>query len=123
MAASATRARLLAVAAAVAAAFVVPAASPAQVPAQSAFTATAFEHRIIGRVIAFEPYHLRLDRGPAQIVLHRGTVIRPRGLTLQNGMPVRVYGHIANDGVFSADEIDLLPGSRPPVPPPGYARY
>ncbi len=78
-----------------------------------------YEHRLVGRVIAFEPYHLRLDRGPA-IVLHRGTVIRPRGLTLENGMPVRVYGHVANDGAFSADEIDLLPPSRPP----GYApRY
>jgi hypothetical protein len=76
-----------------------------------------YEHRLVGRVIAFEPYHLRLDRGPA-VVLHRGTVIRPRGLTLQNGMPVRVYGHVASDGAFSADEIDLLPPSRPP----GYAQ-
>ena len=114
------RAALAAVAIA-GAVLVVPAVAPAQtVPAPSY---AAFEHRIVGRVIAFEPYHLRLDRGPAQIVLHKGTVIRPRGLTLQNGMPVRVYGHLASDGVFSADEIDLLPPSRPPAPPPGYGRF
>ena len=51
-----------------------------------------YEHRLVGRVISFEPYHLRLDRGPA-IVLHHGTVIHPRGMTPRAGMPVRVYGH------------------------------
>ena len=105
--------------AALGAALLVPAVASAQAaPAASAYA--AYEHRIVGHVIAFEPYRLRLDRGPANIVLHRGTVIRPRGLTLRNGMHVRVYGHLANDGVFSADEIDLLPPSRPPYPP-GYA--
>jgi hypothetical protein len=49
----------------------------------------AFEHRIVGRVISFEPYNLQLDRGP-RIILHHGTVIHPTGITLRNGMPVRV---------------------------------
>jgi hypothetical protein len=68
----------------------------------------AVEQRLIGRVISFEPWHLQLDRGP-RIVLHRGTVIHPTGLTLQNGMSVRVFGHVASDGAFSADEIDVMP--------------
>lgn len=64
------------------------------------------EHRIFGRVVAFAPYNLQLDRGP-HIYLHNGTVIRPRGLTLRDGMPVRVIGH-RTEGGFSADEIDLV---------------
>lgn len=71
----------------------------------------AVEQRLFGQVISFEPWHLQLDRGP-RIVLHRGTVIHPTGLTLQNGMSVRVFGHVASDGAFSADEIDVMP------PPP-----
>jgi len=71
------------------------------------------EHRLVGRVIAFEPYNLQLDRGP-HILLHRGTVIHPTGITLRNGMVVRVLGHRTADDNFSADEIDLIP---PPPPP------
>jgi hypothetical protein len=69
------------------------------------------EQRLVGRVISFEPWHLQLDRGP-RIVLHRGTVIQPTGETPRHGMFVRVFGHIAADGAFAADEIDLIP------PPP-----
>jgi hypothetical protein len=71
----------------------------------------AVEQRLVGRVISFEPWRLQLDRGP-RIVLHRGTVIHPTGLSLQNGMFVRVFGHVASDGAFSADEIDVT------APPP-----
>ncbi|MBV8642362.1 MAG: hypothetical protein JO225_00410 [Candidatus Eremiobacteraeota bacterium] len=73
----------------------------------------ANEHRVVGRVISSEPWNLQLDRGP-HIILHPGTVINPTGLTLRNGMPVRVYGHITADGKFSADQIDLLPPGPPP---------
>lgn len=69
------------------------------------------EYERIGRVVAFQPYNLQLDRGP-HIFLHKGTVILPTGLTLRNGMPVRVVGHDNPDGSFSADEIDLLPRGR-----------
>lgn len=72
-----------------------------------------FEHRIVGRVISFEPYNLQLDRGP-HIILYHGTVIHPTGLNLRNGMPVRVIGHRTADGRFAADEIDLLPPPRDP---------
>ncbi len=67
----------------------------------------AVEQHYVGRVIEFKPWHLRLDVGPP-IVLHPGTVIHPTGTTLQNGMPVRVYGHVAADGAFAADEIDVI---------------
>lgn len=66
------------------------------------------EQRVFGRVISFEPWHLLLDHGP-RMVLHRGTVIHPTGLSLRNGMSVRVIGHVTNDGAFSADQIDLMP--------------
>ena len=72
------------------------------------------ERRLVGFVVAFQPYNLQLDHGP-HVVLHRGTVIHPRGLTLQNGMRVRVYGHRQPDGTFSADQIDLLPPLRRPL--------
>jgi len=65
------------------------------------------EQRIVGRVISFEPWRLQLDRGP-RMVLHRGTVIHPTGLTLRNGMAVRVIGHVTVDGAFSADQIELV---------------
>jgi hypothetical protein len=65
------------------------------------------EQHYVGRVISFKPWRLRLDIGPA-IVLHPGTVIHPTGTTLQNGMPVRVFGHVAADGAFAADEIDVI---------------
>ena len=42
------------------------------------------------------------------MVLHRGTVIHPTGLTLRNGMAVRVIGHVTADGAFSADQIELV---------------
>jgi hypothetical protein len=68
--------------------------------------ARGYEHRFVGRVIDFAPYNLQLDRGP-HIYLHKGTVLRPRGLNLQNGMPVIVIGHEDVNGSFQADEIDL----------------
>ncbi len=104
------------IAAAAAAMLLAPAAAQAQ-PMQPAYA--SYEQHVTGRVISFEPWHLRLDRGPA-MVLHPGTVIKPRGLTLRNGMHVRVYGHIATDGAFAADEIDLMPPEGPSYP--SYAR-
>jgi hypothetical protein len=92
--------------------------APAVASASDAESAYNDEHRLIGRVISFEPYNLQLDRGP-HVILHHGTVIHPTGLTLRNGMFVRVFGHLTADGRFSADEIDLLrpqgPGWRRPL--------
>ena len=64
-----------------------------------------YHHRIVGRIVEAHPYNVELDNG-ARIFLHDGTVIRPRGLTLRDGMPVTVFGHRTDRG-FSADEIDL----------------
>ena len=74
--------------------------------------AQGYEHRFVGRVVDFEPYNLQLDRGP-HIYLHKGTVLRPRGLNLRNGMPVIVIGHQDVNGSFQADEIDLADGYGP----------
>lgn len=45
-----------------------------------------------------------------RIHLHQGTVINPRGTTLQNGMQIRVSGHPNADGSFEADRVDVLNG-------------
>jgi hypothetical protein len=74
------------------------------------------EHRFVGRVISFKPWNLQLDNGP-HIFLHPGTVIHPTGMTLANGMVVRVIGHRTSDGNFAADEVDLLPA------PPAFRRF
>jgi hypothetical protein len=95
-------------------AIAIAACAAVAVPLASSAQQTGNERRLIGRVISFQPYNLQLDRGP-HVVLHRGTVIHPRGLTFQNGMRVRVYGHRQPDGTFSADQIDLLPARRRPL--------
>ncbi|HEX3468227.1 MAG TPA: hypothetical protein VHT05_09135 [Candidatus Elarobacter sp.] len=95
--------RSLILTAAALAVFAMPLAATAQPP--DGYRAN--EQHYVGRVIEFRPWHLRLDTGPA-IVLHPGTVIHPTGTNLQNGMPVRVYGHVAADGAFAADEIDVI---------------
>ncbi len=91
---------------AAAAAFCIPRIAGAELPYYN-----AHEYERLGRVVNFQPYNLQLDRGP-HMSLHNGTVIRPTGLTLANGMPVRVVGHDNRDGTFEADEIDLLPPGR-----------
>ncbi len=40
--------------------------------------------------------------------LHQGTIIHPTGLTLHNGMLVRVDGYYNGTGTFIADRITLL---------------
>ena len=47
-----------------------------------------------------------------RIHLHQGTVINPRGTTLQNGMQIRVSGHPNSDGTFEADRIDVVNGQN-----------
>jgi len=96
------------------AALLAPLALPAVASAQDA---DDFERRFTGRVISFKPWNLQLDKGP-HIYLHPGTVIRPVGLTLENGMYVRVIGHRTKDDNFAADEVTLIPG-----PPPAFRRF
>jgi hypothetical protein len=67
------------------------------------------EETISGRVESYDgKYVLRVrdDRGFSDAVqLHQGTVINPRGLTLQPGMRVTILGY--NGGrAFAANEID-----------------
>jgi hypothetical protein len=39
--------------------------------------------------------------------LHQGTVINPRGWTIQPGQQVDVYGHPNSDGSLEADSITV----------------
>ena len=50
----------------------------------------------------FLPSHYR------DVHLHRGTVINPRGITLQTGMVVDVSGAVQADGSLRADHIDVV---------------
>lgn len=47
-----------------------------------------------------------------RIHLHQGTVINPRGTTLQKGMQIRISGHPNADGTFEADRIDVVNGQN-----------
>lgn len=64
------------------------------------------EH-LSGRVTSSEPYNLTLDRS-THVVLHRGTVINPTGITLRRGMNIEVFGHWNRDGSFDANEVDVF---------------
>jgi hypothetical protein len=63
-------------------------------------------NEVSGRVTAFEPYNLWLDRS-LHVVLHHGTVINPTGITLRHGMEVVVLGHWNRDGSFEANQVDV----------------
>ena len=88
--------------------------------------ATDDEH-IEGRIAHIEGKYtlsVRDDRGFIDHVrLHQGTVINPIGLTLADGMRVRIFGHPA-DREFLADEVETPYrhyGYGPYAPP--YAPY
>lgn len=57
---------------------------------------------------AFDLYVQAGGRGNQYVRLHQGTIINPRGTTLQNGMPVRVIGYVDGGGTFQANEIDVV---------------
>ena len=90
------------------------------------------EEYIHGRIASIDDqYHLRVhdERGFIDhVVLHRGTVILPTGLTLSNGMSVMIAGY--NDGrEFVANEVTTPYDSYPapyygaPVYPYGAPYY
>jgi len=85
-----------------------PAGPAAQAPAPS-YARASRDQRIDGTVVNFDGKYsvtLRDRRGYLDNVeLHQGTVINPTGLTLQNGMPVTIYGYNAGR-TFAANEID-----------------
>ncbi|HVS46807.1 MAG TPA: hypothetical protein VMS32_09080 [Verrucomicrobiae bacterium] len=49
---------------------------------------------------------LQLDKY-RQVHLHQGTIINPRGWSIQSGQNVDVYGHTNSDGSFEADSITV----------------
>jgi hypothetical protein len=66
-------------------------------------------HEVRGTVTYFNAFTMDV-RSAGEVVpvhLHQGTVINPRGLTLQPGMYIRVFGFWAN-GNFQADRIGLI---------------
>ena len=68
------------------------------------------QQQMQGVVTSFNAFDLYVQSGGRQsryVRLHQGTVINPRGTTLQNGMPVRVVGYVDNGGTFQANEVDV----------------
>lgn len=80
-------------------------------PAYAVAVAPPFagDHEVRGTVTYFNAFTLtvRVDGRQIPVHLHQGTIINPRGLTLQPGMYVRVFGFWAN-GNFQADRIGLI---------------
>lgn len=66
-------------------------------------------HELRGTVTYFNAFTMtvRANGHEVPIHLHQGTIINPRGLTLQPGMYIRIFGFWAN-GNFQADRIGLI---------------
>jgi hypothetical protein len=63
-----------------------------------------------GKITYFKRFDLQLQTAPTvyrQVHLHRGTVINPRGTTLQPGMTVNVSGVPQSDGSLDANTITV----------------
>ncbi len=66
-------------------------------------------HELRGTVTYFNAFRMDV-RAAGEVVpvhLHQGTIINPTGLTLHQGMYIRVFGFWAN-GNFQADRIGLI---------------
>jgi len=64
----------------------------------------------IGSVTYFKHFNLQLQTAPnvyRQIYLHQGTIINPRGATIQNGQRLDVSGQPQADGSLAANEITI----------------
>lgn len=68
-------------------------------------------NHVRGKVTYFRRFDLQVAmplQTYKQIHLHQGTVINPRGATIQEGQTVDVRGTTNPDGTFNADEITIL---------------
>ena len=68
-------------------------------------------NHVRGRVTYFRRYDLQIQmplQTYKQIHLHQGTIINPRGASLNDGQTVDVRGTSNSDGSFNADEITIL---------------
>jgi hypothetical protein len=66
-------------------------------------------HELRGTVTYFNAFTMDV-RAAGEVIpvhLHQGTIINPTGLTLHQGMYIRVFGFWAN-GNFQADRIGLI---------------
>ena len=68
-------------------------------------------NHVRGQVTFFRRYDLQIAmplQTYKQIHLHQGTVINPRGASLENGETVDVQGTVNSDGSMNANEITIL---------------
>ena len=68
-------------------------------------------NHVRGNVTFFKRFDLQVRlplNSYKQIHLHQGTIINPRGATIENGQTVDVRGSSNADGSLNADEITIL---------------
>lgn len=73
-------------------------------------TQTTTGNTAFGRIVYFRRFSMQLETAPGvfrQINLHQGTIINPRGASLDRGMSVEVAGAPQADGSLNADSIVL----------------
>ena len=73
-------------------------------------TQTTNGNTAFGRIVYFRRFSMQLETAPGvfrQINLHQGTIIDPRGATLDRGASVEVAGAPQADGSLNADSIVL----------------
>ncbi len=70
-------------------------------------------NHIRGQVTYFKRYDLQLAmplQTYKQIHLHQGTIINPRGASINDGQTVDVVGTVNSDGSINANEITIIHG-------------
>lgn len=68
------------------------------------------DNEVVGQVTFYKGYELQVRSSLGKyrsVHLHRGTVINPRGATMQQGQTVDVRGSANSDGSLNADYITL----------------
>ncbi|MGZ3503672.1 MAG: hypothetical protein ACXVAW_03830 [Vulcanimicrobiaceae bacterium] len=68
------------------------------------------DNHVLGKVTYFRRFDMEVEMQLGKfrdVRLHQGTIIYPRGATIQNGNTVDVRGHADSNGVLEADQITI----------------
>jgi hypothetical protein len=68
------------------------------------------DNHVLGKVTYFRRFDMEVEMQLNKfrdVRLHQGTIIYPRGATIQTGQTVDVRGHADSNGVLEADQITI----------------